>query len=507
MCLCRDIPTDPNYAPWRDEAIKRGFASSFAFPLLAGGKAFGMLSVYSANTDAFHDKEVKLLSELANDLGYGIQALRARVENQKAEERIREQALMLELAPDAIIVRDLNRSILYWNKGAEQLYGWKAHEVIGQDARQILHADLFQFEKARKSVLENGEWRGEFATLTQEGKEVLVEARWTLVKDPQGVPKTILTISTDITGRKKLEDQFYRAQRMESLGTLSSGIAHDLNNVLAPLMVSVELLRSKANDDDSRKLLTSLENCVHRGAALVKQVLLFGRGIKGERTPVQISQNIRELERIIHQTFPKSVELEVRCPEDLWTVIGDANQINQVLLNLCVNARDAMMPGGGKLSIHLANMTLDKIAAGANLDAKPGSFVVIKVADTGTGIPKAIQENIFDPFFTTKPVGKGTGLGLSTSMSIVKSHGGFINYYSEEGKGAIFKIYLPAATDAGARKPEAAEKKTRLPRGQNELVLLVDDEENIRNIVQKSLEQFGYRVVVAVEWRRGGIHL
>ena len=493
----RDALADPIFAPWRDEAIKHGLASLIVFPLLAGGKAFGALAIYSVKTDSFNDQEVTLLSELASNLGYGIQTLRARDGRRRAEERIHEQALMLELAPDAIIVRDLERRIVYWNKGAELLYGWKARQAIGQDAAQILHADQFQFEKARQSVLEHGDWRGEFTTHTKDGGEVLVEARWTLLKDDRGVPKTILTISTDITGRKKLEDQFYRAQRMESLGTLASGIAHDLNNVLQPIMVSVELLKTKVADDDGRKMLNSLDSCVHRGAALVKQVLVFGRGIKGERFPLQLRQVVLEIEHIIHETFPKSVELEVQCPGNLWPVNGDSNQINQVLLNLCVNARDAM-PDGGKLSIQLANAVLDQIAAAENPDASPGSFVVIKVADTGTGIPKTVQAKIFEPFYTTKSVGKGTGLGLSTSMAIVKGHGGFINCYSEEGKGSVFKVYLPADARAAGAKTADTKQKARLPRGQNELVLLVDDEDGIREIVQKILERFGYRVVAAV---------
>ena len=282
---------------------------------------------------------------------------------------------------------------------------------------------------------------------------------------------------------------------MESLGTLAGGIAHDLNNVLTPLLFSVQLLKTKIGDEEGRELLDTLETNVMRGAKLIKQVLAFGRGLPGERAAVQLGLIVREIEHLIGETFPKSVEFEKRLPADLWTVTGDATQLYQVLLNLCVNASDAM-PEGGKLCIQADNVVLDEIQAGLGLEVKPGSYVVIKVMDTGTGITKEVQDRMFEPFFTTKAPGKGTGLGLSTSLGIVKSHGGFINCYSEPGKGTAFKVYFPAnATPATVEL--AAGKEAGLPRGQGELVLLVDDEKTIREVARKTLEHFGYRVVTA----------
>ena len=204
----------------------------------------------------------------------------------------------------------------------------------------------------------------------------------------------------------------------------------------------------------ARKLLQALEANVQRGAGLVKQVLAFGRGMEGERIAVHPKHIAREIKQIIHETFPKSVEFEFHSPPDLWTITGDPTQLHQVLLNLCVNARDAM-PKGGKLSLHMENMMFDETYAGMNLEARPGPYVLIKVTDTGRGIPKEIQDRIFDPFFTTKEPGKGTGLGLSTTLAIVKSHGGFINCYSEPGKGTLFKVYLPANPTAVAEEKSA----------------------------------------------------
>lgn len=242
-------------------------------------------------------------------------------------------------------------------------------------------------------------------------------------------------------------------------------------------------------------MLADMEANVQRAAGLVRQVLTFGRGIGGNRVPLQPAQIVREIRQVIRDTFPKSIEFEYHAAPDLWLVIGDPTQIHQVLLNLCINARDAM-PHGGRLAIELENVVLDENYTGMNLEAKPGPYVAIKVADTGTGIPQEIQDKIFDPFFTTKEPGKGTGLGLSTTLGIVKSHGGFIHCYSEMGKGSTFKVYFPAnATPAAAES--AAVAQTGLPRGRNELVLVVDDEEPIRNVVQKTLERFGYRVLLA----------
>jgi hypothetical protein len=431
----------------------------------------------------------------------GIGTVQDITERKNAEGRIIEQARLLDLAHDAIMVGDMEDRILYWNKGAERLYGWTAREAAGRKLEELFSRNglngfnAFKYEEARKTILETGYWHGEFAIQLKGGNEMFVEARWTLVRDGQGAPKSVLGISTDITEKKKFETQFFRAQRMESLGTLASGIAHDLNNVLTPLLMSVQLLKEKVADEDGRKLLHALEANVQRGAGLVKQVLAFGRGMEGPHIQVNPKHIAGEIRQIIQETFPKTVEFESDCAADLWTITGDPTQLHQVLLNLCVNARDAM-PKGGTLSLRMENVMVDETHAAMNLDARPGPYVVISVADTGTGIPKEIQDKMFDPFFTTKEPGKGTGLGLFTTLSIVNSHDGFILCQSEVGKGATFKVYFPAT-----RTPEAAEKAPEedsgQPRGHNELVLVVDDEQTILNLAQKVLKRAGYRVLLA----------
>lgn len=422
-------------------------------------------------------------------------------ERKRGEERIREQAALLDQAQDAILVRDLNHNILFWNKGAERIYGWTAEEALGKNVLELLVKERSaqrersaQFEQARQAVLETGEWSGEIQQLRRDGAEITVESRWTLVRDDQGAPTSILVINTDVTDRKLIESQFLRAQRMESIGTLAGGIAHDLNNVLSPILMAIDMLQLKTTDEASKKWLEVLRTNAERGGNMVRQVLSFARGVEGERVALQPKHLIKEIVKILRETFPKSVEISFQLPDDLWIISADATQMHQVLMNLCVNARDAM-PEGGSISIRAENTAVDENYARMHLEAKPGRFVLITVSDTGPGIAPEIQSRIFEPFFTTKEMTKGTGLGLSTVLTIVKSHGGFINVYSELHKGTQFSLYLPALDSP--RSVESGALQTDLPLGNGELILVVDDEESIREITRGTLETFGYRVLTA----------
>ena len=416
-------------------------------------------------------------------------------ERKRAEEQIREQAALLDQAQDAIMVRDLDQKVLFWNKGAEHLYGWTAEEAIGKNVRELIFKQLSeQFETARKTVIEKGEWMGEIHQTRRDGAAIIAESRWTLVRDEKGVPNSILVINTDITEKKRMEAQFLRAQRMESIGTLAGGIAHDLNNVLSPILMSIDMLQMKTTDESSRKWLDVLRTNAERGADMVRQVLSFARGVEGERVALQPKHMVKEIIKILRETLPKSIEISFQIPNDLWIISADATQIHQVLMNLCVNARDAM-PDGGSISISAENVFLDENYARMHIEAKAGRFVMISVSDTGPGMTPEIQSRIFEPFFTTKEMTKGTGLGLSTAVTIVKSHGGFINVYSELHKGSQFTVYLPALDKPGSA--DAGAMHADLPLGNGELILVVDDEESIREITRGTLETFGYRVLTA----------
>jgi two-component system, cell cycle sensor histidine kinase and response regulator CckA len=429
--------------------------------------------------------EMRLVYNQAGNLQEIVGAWYDITENKRAQEQVREQAALLDITTDAILVQDFNHQILFWNKSAERLYGWKTPDAIRKNALELLYRETSQLEPIQKMLDENGEWQGELRQVTRDGKVILV-------RDEQNKPKSILIVNTDITQKKQLEAQFFRAQRLESLGTLASGIAHDLNNVLAPMLISAQVLETRIHDERSQKLLRLLITSAKRGANLVKQVLSFGRGLEGQYAILQVKHLISDIQQIITQTFPKSINVSTDIQSELWTVSGDATQLHQVFMNLCVNARDAM-PDGGTLSICAENIFINEQQAQMNLDAKVGSYIEITVSDSGTGIPPNILDRIFEPFFTTKEVGKGTGLGLSTVMSIIKGHGGFVNLYSEVGKGTQFKVYLPAVTDNEMHQGENNE----LPQGHGELILVVDDEASIREITQLTLETYGYRVLTA----------
>jgi len=432
----------------------------------------------------------------AEEKPYQYVAIRSDItERKRGEERIQQQAALLDQAQDAILVRDLEQNILFWNKGAEKIYGWTAEEAVGKNVKELLYRESsVQFDEAARAVFRDGEWQGEIRQMRRDGAEIIVESRWTLVRDEKGQPNSILVINTDVTEKKRMESQFLRAQRMESIGTLAGGIAHDLNNVLSPILMAIDMLQLKTTDEASRKWLDVLRTNAERGGNMVRQVLSFARGVEGERVALQPKHLIKEIVKILRETLPKSIEINFQIPQDLWIISADATQIHQVLMNLCVNARDAM-PEGGSISITAENVFVDENYARMHLEAKPGRFVTIGVSDTGPGMTAEVQSRIFEPFFTTKEMTKGTGLGLSTALTIVKSHGGFINVYSELHKGSQFTLYLPALDTPGAI--DAAILQTDLPLGNGELVLVVDDEESIREITRGTLETFGYNVLTA----------
>jgi PAS domain S-box-containing protein len=417
-------------------------------------------------------------------------------EHKQAADKIREQAALLNITTDAILVRDLDHKIQYWNKGAEQVYGWKSEEAIGQNSQQLLYQSdsLTQFEIAQSHLIESGTWQGELYQINKQGKETIVASRWTLMRDAHGQPKSVLTVNTDITEKKQLESQFLRMQRVESLGTLAGGIAHDLNNILTPVLSTAQLLQFKFPNADEQilTLLKIVETNTKRGAALVKQVLQFARGVEGKRAIMPIKHLIHEVREIAEKTFPKSIELQFFVEPGLWLVSGDATHLHQVLMNLVVNARDAM-PDGGTLTVSAENLFVDEQDARMNLDASVGSYISITVKDTGIGMSAEIADRIFEPFFTTKEIGKGTGLGLSTVRGIVKSHEGFINVSSKVREGTEFKVFLPAVEASVSSRIEPS----NAPNGNAEWILVVDDEAGILETTKMSLETYNYHVLTA----------
>jgi PAS domain S-box-containing protein len=420
---------------------------------------------------------------------------KSRSDLERIMHQIEEQAALLDRTQDAIIVHDLEGRILFWNKGAERIYGWSSQEATGRIIADCIYPEAQKFRDANATTIARGEWSGEMRHVTRDRRELVVETRWSLWRDKDHRPKSILAIKTDVTEKRRIEVQFMKAQRMESLGILAGGIAHDLNNILTPIMLSIDMLKGLMVNDSSREILETIELSARRGSDIVQQVLSFARGLEGQRIVIQPKYLLKDIEHIVKDTFPRDIRLNFTLPHDTWTIIGDPTQVQQVLLNLCVNARDAM-PNGGTLSINAENCFADEHYVAMNRQAKPGSYVAISVSDVGTGIPPEIMDKIFEPFFSTKDVGKGTGLGLSSVQAIVKSHDGFINVYSEPGRGTTFKVYLPAQIAGGEFEDVPAEEIT-LQRGKGETILVVDDEASILSITSQTLDTFGYDVVTA----------
>jgi two-component system, cell cycle sensor histidine kinase and response regulator CckA len=408
-----------------------------------------------------------------------------------------EESVLLDLVTDGIILWTLHGRIRFWNRSAEKIYGWLATEVLGQQLGDICdRGDREQYQIATTEVLKHGEWQGEFHLTTREGKPIMVSSRWYLLTALHGTSPSIVRIDTDITEKKLLENQFLRAQRLENLGTLASGIAHDLNNILTPIVAIAELLHFKLPNLDERtqKLLETLAENAKRGRELVAQILSFARGSDGEHTSVQVRHLLSEVLQVARQTFPKSIEISLQVETtNLWTVLADATQLHQILMNLCINARDAM-PRGGRLTILAENLIFDDRSALLYPDARPGAYVSMTVADTGIGIAPENLERIFEAFFTTKALGKGTGLGLSTVSTIVKNHHGFVHVSSQLHRGTQFRVYLPAVEEMpkDVIKPDL----TNLT-GNNELILIVDDEPSIREILGTTLEAYHYQTMEA----------
>lgn len=418
-------------------------------------------------------------------------------DRKETERKIFEQAALLNIATDAILVRDLKSQIIFWNQGAERMYGWQSQEVLVRNTKDIFYNsnDNQQEIAALETVFNSGSWEGELYKKTKLREEIIVQSRWTLMLDADGHPKSILTVDTDITEKKRLQQQYFRAQRLESIGILAGGIAHDINNILTPILGSAQLLKARFYQDNNRvlQMLTIIENNAKQGAALVKQLLSFARGFEGKYTILQVNDLINDTIQFAKQTVSKSIKFSTYLSPKLYPVYGDKTQLHQVVMNLVVNAADAM-PNGGHLSISAENLYIDEEIQQINCHAKGGNYIVITVRDTGIGMSPEIVERIFEPFFTTKDFGKGTGLGLSTVQGIIKSHKGFINVDSKVGKGSKFQIFLPSINQEISL---VKSDDNKMYQGRGEVILLVDDEAQIIEVTKTILENYNYQIITA----------
>ena len=502
----------------RDEVLGADWCEKFLPDSAAAVKEMFFTTIKAGKIPSHHENPIRIRTGELRDIAWNNTMLRDAQGNlvgtasigedvtdrnraarvlQESEERFRQLA---ENIREVFWISDLVKN--------QKIYVSPAYEIIWGRTCASLYAaphswldavrpeDRARVERARRMNPVTGTYEEEYRIIRPDGAERWIRDRAFAVKESDGSTKRCVGVAEDITESKKLQEQFFRGQRMEAIGTLAGGIAHDLNNILAPVMMAPALLRDCARNDQDRRLLNLIETAAKRGSNIVRQLLTFSRGTSGERVAVQLRPLLDEMSGLIRETFPKDIDFENNAARDLSPVLGDSTQLHQVLMNLCVNARDAM-PDGGSLLLEAKNVELDADDVSDHPPAKAGPHVAITVTDTGQGIEPRIIDRIFDPFFTTKPPTKGTGLGLSTVLGIVRSHQGFTTVSSKVGSGTTFTVFLPSV--APNNLSPFAPADDALPGGHGELILVVDDEEPIRTATSLVLEQHGYRVEMAAD--------
>lgn len=447
----------------------------------------------------FHGRPARLV--VVRDI---TEQLRAEADIRLGRERFQ---LIAGATSDAIWDWDFEANTLWWGESFYTLFGYNPAEfgnalsawaeAVHPDDRERVVRSL---EDARDLSCDS--WREEYRFRRKDGGYATVVDRARIVRDASGKPHRMVGGMTDITEQCRLQKQYLRAQRMESIGTVAGGIAHDLNNMLAPILLAVEMARLQGPSPGVERYLGTIETSARRSADLVRQVLTFARGVEGQRVPVRAGHIVQEAARFATETFPRNFRIITECASDLWTIQADATQLNQVLLNLALNARDAM-PTGGQILFAAQNLRVDADLAASNSHAQPGPHVVLSVSDTGTGIAPQHLDHIFEPFFTTKEVGKGTGLGLPTVHAIIREHGGFITVQSELGVGSVFRVHLPARPELPPAAPATPAQPTPARPGEGELILIIDDEVSLRDLTRHTLESRGYSVIEAGDGAEG----
>lgn len=478
---------------------EHGVVSGLSVMIEAEGRPWGVLSVHAGRPRPFATDERDFLLTVSHLLSVILGRFASQQRLEASERNLR--STFAEAAA-GIAVTALDGRFLEANAAYCRMLEYSEDELRSLDVLGVTHAEDRETNRALLAELLAGD-RNNFTLekryLAKSGRVVWVRISVAAQRNATGQPVRLVGIAEDITERRQFERQLLRTQRMESVGTLAGGLAHDLNNLLAPITMGVDLLKLFELNPESRRVIGSIESNAHRCAQLVKQVMSYARGVDGARVAVRLPEIARDIQGIAEGTFPKNIVCSIDAPEDLWAVTGDPAQLNQVLLNLCVNARDAL-PRGGTLSIAMRNVEIDPTTAAMNREVRPGRYVLLAVEDNGVGISQENLERVFDPFFTTKSVGQGTGLGLSAVQGIVRSHGGFIRVSSQRGVGSRFEVFLPAADPEGSATASSearpAPEATGL-KGKGECVLVVDDEPPILRVVRQTLEAYNYTVLTA----------
>jgi PAS domain S-box-containing protein len=495
----QDIATDPQMGPWREYALQHGYRSCIALPLKGErGEVYGLLAIYSAEANAFTSEENRLLEELAGDLAFGITVLRTRLEHRQAEEKISRLALIVESSDDAIVGYSLDGLITSWNYGAEKIYGYSQSEVAGKSISYLVPHGREDETREILDRIKAGEHFEHYESVRQrkDGQQFPISLTISPVFDPQGKVVAASAIGRDISEKNKLEEQLRQAQKMEAIGTLAGGVAHDFNNILTAIIGFATLAERKMIPEDPlRAFVDQILASADRAAHLTKGLLAFSRKQVLLPRAVDLNSIIKSVESLLRRLIGEDIELTIRVSDESQIMMADTGQIEQVIMNLATNARDAM-PRGGRLAITTEMLFLDTDFVDAHGSSRAGRYCLVTVSDDGLGMDEATRAKIFEPFFTTKEQGKGTGLGLSIAYGIIKQHDGFINVYSEPGMGTTFRIYLPLIETAAKGE---CQKQSAEPLGGTETILLAEDDQDVRSLATTVLRNSGYQVVEAVD--------
>jgi two-component system cell cycle sensor histidine kinase/response regulator CckA len=446
-------------------------------------------------------KSAESFAEMHHTVDRALRTWGVITERERALARLRESEERLRMATEAAQmgtwIRDIATGGLTWSANLQRLLGYDPGTFPGTDAafRELIHPDSVDTLAAAQERVRSGDgfFNAELHFRLRDGRERWGLVRGSAVREADHQLVRIVGVYMDITERKLLEAKFLRSQRLEGIGSLASGIAHDLNNIFAPILMTAPLLREVLKDPEDAAMLDTIATCALRGADITRQLLTFARGTPEARVPLPFRHLLREMEKIVRETFPRDIRLSLEIAPDLWPVLGDSTQLHQALMNLCINSRDAM-PDGGILRVSASNTDVDASFASMISGGQPGPHVCLRVTDTGTGIAPEHIDRIFDPFFTTKEIGKGTGLGLASVLGIVRGHGGFIQVTSEPRQGTAFHLFFPASAPI---RPAPEAPGPSIPRGNGECILLVDDELPIRTSMRRALQELGYEVLIA----------
>ena len=425
-------------------------------------------------------------------------------ERRRQQMQLEQQAALLDQVQDAIIVRGMDHRVRHWNRAAERIYGWPAQEVVGQELREQVWCDAAIGDAAHATVLAEGRWSGRVEHWRRDRTRVVVDARWTLMRDHDGAPHAILIAVTDVTQQVELEQRLHQAERLKAVGQLTGGVAHDFNNLLTVIAGNAEMLAESLETDPELRLLAgTVLQAAERGAALTSRLLAFSRRQALDPRVTDVNALVDGLDRMLRRTLGEHIRIRFRQTPDLSPALIDAAQLETAVLNLCLNARDAM-PGGGLLTIETADQDLDAGYAAAEGEVAPGRYVMVAVSDTGTGMTPEVVARAFEPFFTTKEVGQGSGLGLSMVFGFMKQSGGHVKIVSEPGQGTTVRLYVPRAAGRSTPAPVPALVP---PVGGTERLLVVEDEPMVRDHVTAQLAELGYRVAAAANAAEALAHL